>query len=59
MTNLSKDRLDWNKILDQYLVNGTMSSDEYQNLADEYKFVIQEAKKAFKRLNKQNNDTEI
>lgn len=59
MTNLSKDRLDWNKILDQYLVNGTMSSDEYQNLADEYKFVIQEVKKAFKRLNKQNNDTEI
>lgn len=59
MTNLSKDRLDWNKILDKYLTEGTMSSYEYQNLADEYKFVIQEIKKAFKRLNKQNNDTEI
>jgi len=46
------ERLEWNKVLDKYLSEGTMLSEDYERMGDEYKYVIQEIKKAFKRLNK-------
>ena len=46
------ERLEWNKILDRYLVEGTMSSYDYERMPDEYKFVIQEIKKAMARINR-------
>lgn len=48
---LSKD---WNKILDRYLVEGTMSSEEYEQMEYERKYTIQEIKKSIKRINNKN-----
>jgi molybdopterin biosynthesis enzyme MoaB len=44
--------LDFNKILDKYLTEGTMTSEEYELLDDEQKLIIQTIKRAFARLNK-------
>lgn len=46
------EQLDWNKALDEYLTSGTISSDDYYKLHDWQQKVIQEIKKAFKRLTK-------
>jgi hypothetical protein len=46
-----KDR-EFNKVLDKYLTEGTMLSEDYENLDDLQKYVIQSLKRAFKRINK-------
>lgn len=48
------ERLEWNKILDRYLTSNTMESEAYELLDDNQKLVIQEVKKASKRINKTN-----
>ena len=42
---------EWNRVLDRYLTENTMSSEEYEQLNIEQKYVIQEIKKSIKRLN--------
>ena len=44
------DRLLFNKALDQYLLDKSMDSDAYEKMSDEQKGVVQELKKAFKRI---------
>ena len=44
------DRKDWNKLLDKYLITGTMLSEEYEALNEIQKTIINEIKKAFKRI---------
>jgi hypothetical protein len=46
------EHLLWNKVLDKYLTTGHLLSEEYEELDDLQKYVIQEVKKSFKRLNK-------
>jgi len=46
------DRKEWNTLLDTYLSTGTMTSDGYASLNNIQQAVIQEIKKAMKRLNK-------
>ena len=43
---------EWNYTLDFYLTNGFLESDEYERMYDDQKRIIQELKKAFKRINK-------
>ncbi len=43
---------EWNAVLDKYLSEFTMSSDEYNALNDMQKYAIQEIKKSIKRVNK-------
>ena len=40
----------FNNLLDEYLTTGKMLSDEYEQLNDEQKFIIQTLKRAFARL---------
>jgi hypothetical protein len=40
----------WNKILDNYLTTGKMTSNEYESLDYEQIKIIQEIKKSFKRI---------
>lgn len=47
------ERLEWNKLLDEYLITGHMLSEEYEQLNDIQRAVIQELKRAFARINKQ------
>jgi len=58
MTTLIKmPPLGFNKVLDRYLIENLISSEEYELLDDSQKFVIQTLKKAFKRIkSKQNNE---
>jgi hypothetical protein len=42
--------LEWNRVLDNYLVNSWVSSEDYEALGRDQRMVIQELKKAFKRL---------
>jgi len=58
MTTLIKmPPLEFNKVLDRYLIENLISSEEYELLDDSQKFVIQTLKKAFKRIkSKQNNE---
>lgn len=44
--------LDWNKVIDNYIVTNQMSSEDYESLSPEQMLIIQELKKAFKRLKK-------
>lgn len=46
------EHLAWNETLDNYLSTGTIPSDDYYRLHEWQQIVIQELKKAFKRLNK-------
>ena len=46
------ERLLWNKVLDTYLTTGHILSEEYEQLNEIQVAIIQELKKAFKRLNK-------
>ena len=50
------NRLEWNKLLDKYLMTQTMLSEEYEQLNQIQVAIIQELKKAFKRLTKHEND---
>jgi len=42
---------DFNKVLDKYLETQTLTSEEYEELNDEEKKIIQTLKRAFKRKN--------
>jgi len=44
------ERLEFNKVLDKYLETNTMTSEQYEEMSNRQKDVIQELKKAFKRL---------
>lgn len=44
-------RNDWNKLLDKYLNEGKMHSEEYAELNEIQKTIIQEIKKSIKRIN--------
>jgi hypothetical protein len=46
------DRLEWNHLLDKYLETGHLMSEEYESLNEIQVAIIQELKKAFKRINK-------
>ena len=53
--NLSNmEHLEWNALLDKYLVTNHMLSEEYEQLNEIQQIIIQELKKAFKRI--KNND---
>lgn len=43
---------EFNRILDDYLIDGEMESEEYEGMNLPQQYVIQELKKAFKRINK-------
>jgi hypothetical protein len=43
---------EFNKVLDFYLIWGNILSEDYENLNDEQRYVIQCLKRAFKRINK-------
>jgi hypothetical protein len=43
---------DFNKIIDRYLLDNVMSSEDYENLNDYQKYTIQVLKRAFSRINK-------
>ncbi len=45
----------WNKVLDRYLNEKTLSLDEWEQLDDYQKAVIQDLKKAFKRKTYEQN----
>ena len=40
---------EWRKVLDRYLKEKTMASEEYERMSDAQKSLIQELKKSFKR----------
>lgn len=44
------ERKEWNLLLDKYLLTNTMLSEEYEKLNEIQKSIIQELKKAFKRI---------
>ena len=46
------ERLEFNKILDNYLKSGTILSGEYEQLSSTQQNIIQEIKKSFARVNK-------
>ena len=48
------NRKEWNNTLDKYLCTGNLSSDEYFDMNEVQMTIIQELKKAFKRI--QNNE---
>lgn len=50
------ERLVWNKLLDKYIVTGTMEAHEYESCSDEQKRVIQEIKKSSARINPKKDD---
>jgi len=52
------ERKNWNKLLDKYLLENSMSSEEYYELNDIQMAIIQELKKSFNRLNK-TNETKV
>ncbi len=51
------ERLEFNRVLDGYLITGHMSVDDYENCDDLQKNVIQEIKKSFKRINQREVET--
>ncbi len=51
------EHLEWNKLLDSYILNRVMNPNEWEKLDDTQKIVINELKKAFKRIiNKNENN---
>lgn len=42
---------EWRIALDRYLLENTMSSEDYESMTIEQKYCIQEIKKALKRIN--------
>lgn len=55
------EHLDWNRLLDKYILTHTMFPEEYEALSEQQKYVIQELKKSRKRIekHKQNNGEKI
>jgi hypothetical protein len=51
------EHLEFNKVLDGYLTTGHMSAEDYEMCDDLQKNVIQELKKAFKRINQREVET--
>lgn len=43
---------EWNRVLDRYLNEATMESEEYYSLSPRQQYLIQELKKSFKRVTK-------
>jgi len=50
------EHLEWNEFLDHYLITGENDPNKWEQLNEFQKAMINELKKAFKRINKQNND---
>ena len=46
------DRLEFNKVLDEYLCTGNMNSEDYYKMDSFQQYTIQQIKKAFKRMSK-------
>lgn len=44
------ERKEWHKVLERYVNEARMTSEEYAQLDDYQKFTIQELKKLFKRI---------
>lgn len=44
------ERKEWNRVLDRYLEETVMTSEDYENLNEPEQVIIQELKKAFKRI---------
>lgn len=44
------ERKEWHKVLERYVNESLMTSEEYVQLDDYQKFTIQELKKLFKRI---------
>lgn len=51
------EHLEWNALLDKYLTTQKMLSEEYEELNEIQRVIIQELKKAFKRI--KNNDKQF
>lgn len=47
---------DWREALDSYLSGNSMNAETYYAMSDVQQKIIQELKKAFKRLNKEQNE---
>ena len=47
---------EWNKALERYLSSGELHSEEYANMSQEQKRVIQEIKRAVKRIEYKNKN---
>ena len=47
---------EFNNLLDKYLSTGKMTPDEYEQLNDEQKFIIQTIKRAFARIKSKLNE---
>lgn len=58
MYHFSMEVSKWRKVLDRYLTENTMHADEYAEMDDLQKQVIQEIKKSFKRI-QQKYDKEL
>ena len=43
------EKLEWNRVLDDYLESGTMKEEEYHGMDDRQQWMIQEIKKSKKR----------
>lgn len=43
---------EWRNALDRYLKEGTLTSEEYNTMDEKQQGIIQEIKKAYKRINK-------
>lgn len=50
---------EWNKVLDRYLGERAIASEEYYSLNPVQMAIIQEIKKSFKRIIIKNNDKNI
>ena len=51
-TNLQEGLEDkeWREVLDMYLITSKMRSDKYEDMSMSQRFIIQELKRAFKRI---------
>lgn len=49
----------WNTVLDGYINGKPLESDQYYSMSPQQQFVIQELKKAFKRIKNKNGETDI
>ena len=45
------EQKEWNRVLDRYLLENTMSAEDYEQLNIEQRYWVQEYKKAIKRIN--------
>ena len=50
------ERKEWNEVLDRYLATANIASDEYDSLNEVQMMIIQELKKAFKRIKAKNEN---